>query len=1774
MPVSRQAPGDMPVAIIGIGCRFPGGARTPSGLWQLLLDGRETVSPVPADRWDAGELMRYQDPRVAARYGRGCFVEGDVWAWEPTAFSVAPGDGAIIDPQHRMAVECAWEAVEHAGLPVASLRGSDTGVFLGLYALDDVLSRARPVRDWIDGLSMFGSSPGNAPARITFGMDLRGPAMTVETLCSSGLTALHVACRALASGECSLALAGASMLMTAPETLHYEAQWLTSATGHSYAFDERADGFVRGEGCGMVLLKPLDRALANGDRVLAVVRGTALSGDGQAERLTAPSTQMQQVAFRTAVERAGIDPGDVGLVEAHGPGTAAGDPTEYTSVNAVYGRGRGRCALGSVKTNLGHSEPVSGIAGLIKTVWALREGLVPRNLNFRRWNPAIPLDPDSRLFVPVETEQWPVESGSRLAAVCSYGLSGTNAHAVLEQPPTRRPGRTVRTGGAPPEGQAARAAVREPLLFLLSAPSAQSLPVAAGALADVVQSRRPDPADLAHTLAVRRSHATHRLAVLAAGRTQLVERLREFARERAGTDVVTGSTVLDGDRPGPVFVFTGQGSQSPGMCQGLLDVDAVFTAVVDEIEPMMREEAGISLREMISHPELLVGVERIQPTLFAVQIALARMWESWGIRPAAVIGQSLGEITAAVVAGALSLRDGLVVNHRRAVLANRINGGLMASVLLDADRVQADIEAAGAVGVSLAVLTSPGTCVIAGDARQVADLVATWQDKDVSASLVQVDYASHSPHVDPIIDDIHAQLAHITPAPAGLKVYTTAYEDPRAEVVFDAVHWAHNLRHPVRLVGALAAALEDGHRLFVECSPHPLVVRAVTETARSVGVTDAVAVGSLRRGSDDRTAFATHVAAAHCAGAAVDFAARYRGGLVDVPATIWHRVHQRPDPPYELVAPQLVGARQHSLLGGHVADPAHEGRHLWQTPVGPARVPWLADHAVAGVPVMPGTGLAEMMLSAARHALASDRIALRDVTLETPLPLDPEPVVTTRCTIDGDQAVLDIVTHEGSAILTHARATAHRLGTTTQAAATRPATATPDVPQPVNPGPDWQEISPADVYRTFRERHNVAHGTAFNGLERVRLHPTQDLAVAQVRIDDSARISSWMMTLHPALADEVVQTAGSIWLTRYPLAPGPVVVVGFDEIRVLGHTGHTRHTVVRLHEADDVSCRASCLLTDDNGTPVAEITGLRLANVTPKEEQFAARLSHLAWAPDPLTAQPAGPEAAARRDGSWLILAEKPALWAPRLTRTLGEHTATARLLPFAPDGENEPDWEELLADAANRDLDGIVLALDAATPAPDPVHVAQTRTARLAALFRALLTHGHGAALRVVVRATGPEPAVGGLRGLLRCAAFEAPHLQPTLIDFASAADLTHVAAELTADGPSREISWRNGIRHTARLRAGAPTEARTPGNGVRPGASYLVTGGLSGVGLATAQWLAGQGAGHLVLCGRSEPSPQAVAALDRMRADGTKVSVVRGDIADPKTAADAVARATADAGELRGVVHSAAVVEDATLATADAALLDRVWRGKARGAWALHEATLFEDLDFFAVHSSLASLAGSPGQAMYAAANAFTDELIDYRAAQGLPATAVHWGAWARIGRGQHLADQGFAMIKPSDGTDALGRVLASGHTRMAYSPLDLTTWIAPYPHLANAPLFQELATETILDPGADQHILQELREADTPARRRTLIEDFIVGQVGDILSTADGHINRSTSLILLGLDSLRAVQLQNRLQRALDTTIESGVIWVRPTAAGLAAWIAERMGLDSSAEDGTVQ
>ena len=739
-----------------------------------------------------------------------------------------------------------------------------------------------------------------ASGRIAYALGLHGPAMTVDTACSSGLMAVHLACRSLHEGESDLALAGGCALLLEPDgSVCTSAQGMLSPTGRCHSFDVGADGFVRSEGCAVVLLKRLPDALRDGNRILAVVRGTAANQDGRSETLTMPSLDAQVAVYRAALADGGGGAETVGAVEAHGTGTPVGDPIEYRSLARVYGAAGNPCALGSVKSNMGHSESAAGAVGLIKAILSLRHGVVPPMLHFNRLPDEL-AGIETELFVPQAITPWPNgdDNAPRRVAVSSFGMSGTNVHAILEEAPAAASARECATTSQLDPLRRARCCSRchPPPPTGCGRPHAGS-PSGWRDRADSVAL-----SDLAYTLARRRAHRPVRTAVVAASLPELVEGLREVA----DGDIPYEAAVGQGDR-GPVWVFSGQGSQWAAMGADLLASEPVFAATVAAVEPVIARESGFSVTEAMTAPQTVTGIDKVQPTLFAMQVALAATMEkSYGVRPGAVIGHSLGEAAAAVVAGALSLEDGARVICRRSRLMSRIAGaGAMASVELPAQQVNSELMARGIDDVAVSVVASPQSTVIGGATETVRELVAGWEQRDVMAREVAVDVASHSPQVDPILDELAAALADLTPMSPKVPYYSATLFDPRERPVCDAGYWVDNLRHTVQFAAAVQAALEDGYRVFAELSPHPLLTHAVDQTARSLDMSVAALAG-MRREQPLPHGLRGLLTDLHSAGAAVDFSVLYPAGrLVDAPLPAWTHRRLVPRPR----RPRTAGAR-------------------------------------------------------------------------------------------------------------------------------------------------------------------------------------------------------------------------------------------------------------------------------------------------------------------------------------------------------------------------------------------------------------------------------------------------------------------------------------------------------------------------------------------------------------------------------------------------------------------------------------------------------------------------------------------------------------------------------------------------------------------------------------------------------------------------------------------------------------------------------------------------
>ncbi|WP_069811168.1 type I polyketide synthase [Streptomyces sp. TP-A0874] len=877
-----------PIAVVGLGCRFPSGIATPEALWSALAEGRDLVGERSDNRSNgAGRTGAVADP--ALRHGG--FLD-DPWGLDNEFFAISPREAAAMDPQQRMLLEVAWETAEHAGIPVRGLSGSRTGVFLGLY-YNEHLQAGLADPESVDAYTITGGLHSVAAGRISYTMGLRGPCLALDTACSSSLAAVHLACQSLRLRESDLAFAGGANLILGPElTLSLHRYGLLAADGRCKTFDASADGIVRTEGCAMVLLKRLGDALDDGDRVLAVLRGSAINQDGRSNGLTAPSGTAQRELLADAVARSGTDPSTVGFVEAHGTGTELGDPIEVEAIASVYGEGdQGGLALGAVKTNLGHTEAAAGVTALMKAVLAVRHGAVPPNLHFRRLNPKLDLA-GTRLFVPTSLTAWPVARGPRLAAASSFGMGGTNAHAIVEESPLPEHGAQVGRPAAP-------------RVFLLSGANEGAARANAARLAEHLEAGPVDLADVAHTLAHRRSPQPVRIAVVAEEAAQLTARLRSAARGEAAA-FTSCSTASPAAAKGAVWVFSGHGSQWTGMGRELLEEPA-FAAVVDELEPVYRQESGIDLRAGLAEADLdSLGADGVQPLIFAVQVGIAQTLRAYGAAPAAVIGHSMGEIAAAVVAGALSPAEAArLVLRRSRLLAEAVGKGAMAAVTLPAPEAARRWQD---TGVDIAIRPTGDSVVLSGAPEAVDAVVAECAAEGIPARRVAADVAFHGRWMTDLAARLPASVAGLTPSRPQVPVYGTVHDDPRREPAYDAAYWADNLRRTVRFADALEAALEDGHRTFLEVAPRGIVVPSIARVAKEREVPGVTALAAGRRGVPAAATLRAALAGLYGAGAPVDLGTLVPDGeLTDLPRYAWqHDHHGRPHTPG---APGVDGAQ-------------------------------------------------------------------------------------------------------------------------------------------------------------------------------------------------------------------------------------------------------------------------------------------------------------------------------------------------------------------------------------------------------------------------------------------------------------------------------------------------------------------------------------------------------------------------------------------------------------------------------------------------------------------------------------------------------------------------------------------------------------------------------------------------------------------------------------------------------------------------------------------------
>jgi acyl transferase domain-containing protein len=1259
-----------PIAIIGIGCRFPR-ASGPDAFWRLVSEGIDAISEVPADRFD---IQRLHDPRPATPgkliSGAGGFLDhGD--RFDNAFFDISPREATRMDPQQRLLLEVGWEALEDAGLVPGRLAGSATGVFVGLCTSDyEGLQFLRADPRTIDLYVSTGSARSIASGRLSYALDLRGPSLTVDTACSSSLVAVHLACRSLQTGECTLALAGGTNLILTPEfSLGFSNANMLAADGRCKFGDSRADGFVRSDGVGVVVLKPLARALDDRDPVYAVIRGSAVNNDGRASGfLATPGRQGQEAVLRQAYGAAGISPGAVQYVEAHGTGTSVGDPVEVEALAAVLQTDRApgrRCLLGSIKTNFGHAEGAAGVAGLIKVALALKHRSIPPSLHVEELNPAIRWA-ELPLAIQRELTPWPASPDGAFAGVSGFGISGTNAHLVLEG---------ISTAGEGASGVSTD--VPDAHLLVLSGQSRDAVQALARSYRDMLaQPERPFALrDLSYTTIRRRTHHEHRLAVVAHSHQEAAEQLSAFLDGESRPGMSASPEIPKQHKV--VFVFPGQGSQWLGMGRELVEREPVFRDSLVECDRALRPYCEWSLFDELLAPEgrsRLAEIDVVQPVLFAIEVALAALWRSWGIEPDAVVGHSMGEIAAAYVAGALSLDDATRVICRRSRLLRRKSGqGMMAVVEVPLETAR-EIIAGYEDRVAIAVSNSCVSTVLSGDAAALREIVGRLQERDIFCKAVKVDVASHSPQMDDLSGELLEALDGMRPRAARIPLYSTVRGGLAQGLEMGPAYWVANLREPVLFSTAVDELMASGHDLFIEISPHPILLGALQQASRHSGKT-ALALPSLRREEGERAVLLGSLGALHTAGVAIEWNRLYPDGMTcqELPPYAWQRERFWRDDVDRLVgdarihrdaaACQTGSGAAHPWLERPVASAVHPGTRLWRFDLDTRACSSLADHRVQGMIVVAAAAFVEMALSAASEVFDDGPRILEDVSFSKALFLPYEGVVQGQLVLQStaaDCATFQIFSRPGEAGTSHGEAWAGE-GWTLHASgrirSSRPASDAPGAvatPLPAIVARLGDMVSATEHYGAMSAR-GLDYGPSFQGVEQLWSGDCE--ALGQIGLPAAAAPDADRYAIHPALLDACFQVlAGTIPDVAGDSNGATFVPVGIKTLKVFRAAGPTlwAHASLRGAGTDAGRSRAELkgdafegqlVVYDQSGSPVIDLSGMRVERLE-RERRETSRdllsdsLYEIDWKPAPPSGEPRPERLSEDERGVWLILAD------------------------------------------------------------------------------------------------------------------------------------------------------------------------------------------------------------------------------------------------------------------------------------------------------------------------------------------------------------------------------------------------------------------------------------------------------------------------------------------------------------------------------------------------------
>jgi acyl transferase domain-containing protein/acyl-CoA synthetase (AMP-forming)/AMP-acid ligase II/acyl carrier protein len=1786
------------IAVIGMSCRFPG-ANTIEEFWHNLRDGVESITFFSAEELAASGI----DPTSAnhPNYVKASPLLSQVEWFDADFFGYSAREAEVMDPQQRLFLECAWEALEISGYNPQTYEGS-IGLYAGASMNTYLLNNVHPNRDSLDSNDnlevatldslggfqmMVANDKDYLPTRTSYKLNLRGPSINVQTACSTTLVTVHLACQSLLNGECDMALSGGSSVQAPQHAGHlFQEGMIVSPDGHCRAFDASAQGTIFGSGVGVVVLKRLTDAMADGDHIYAVIKGSAVNNDGLMKvGYMAPSSEGQAAVASEALAMADVPAETIQFVEAHGTGTEMGDPIEVSGLTQAFSTDKKEfCALGSVKTNVGHLQITSGVVGFMKTVLALYHKQIPPTLHFEQPNPQIDFA-NTPFYVNSKLIEWKTNGTPRRAGVNSLGIGGTNAHVILEEAPKMEHTSEVL--------KTSEVFTRPQHLLTLSAKSQKALQELVQRY-DTFLSSHPEMslADICFTANTGRVHFEQRVAVVAESNQQMRTRLLDL---KAATSKSKIQNIA--------FLFTGQGAQYVGMGRLLYETQPTFRKTLERCDDILRDYLDVPLLEVLypphdaerrgmhSQPEVgnekkpEVGNEKLnetvytQPALFALEYALAELWLSWGIKPAYVMGHSVGEYVAACVAGVFSLEDGLKLIAERACLMQALpRNGKMVTVFANEAQVATAIQPY-IQQVSMAAINGPESIVISGQRETINAIITTLETDGIKTKLLNVSHAFHSPLMESMLPDFERVAKEITFSPPKINLISNLTGELAAADITTPEYWCRHIRQLVRFATSMATLSQQGCDVFVEIGPKPALLGLGHQCLpEEVGVW----LPSLQQGTDDWQQILQSLGKLYVRGASIDwsgFDRDYQRRRVALPTYPFQRQRywlDRPTARMEMTAPTKL----HPLLDKKTQSPLLK-ETLFETYFHKDKLPFLADHLIYDKMVASGASYISMILGAAELTFGVQGCVLEEILFEQAL-IIPEEGCTVQLAIipeENDKAAFKIIsfgkntddwiTHVTGRILT---------GQNTD---DRKFTSEP-LEKLWNRCP--QAMKADEFYQTQRNRH-IDLGPSYQWVESIQRGNGE--AVCRLSPPPATLFGLEEYQLHPGLIDGCF---GLLVSTVAMEVEETFLPFNIEKIRFFQPFRHQKlggHCQLLPTSGKD-RLVGDIRLFDELGNTIIEFWGFegrkadRVAVLRSLQKDFSDYLYNIVWQPKEIL--PLNKIGVPEKSSSWIIFADQgstgqklaellqrqgercvlvfagqnydkvaenhyainptnPQNFQRLLEETLGAHYLPCRGIVhfWSQDNRFENDHNQQALQHAQILGSGSVLYL-----VQELVKITENNSPRLY-----LVTRGGQAVLSSQVQIEQSP-----LWGLGRTIAHEHPELQCTCLDLDFQTDnVQSLFLELWSLEPENQIAWRENKRYVARLEKQTISPPLDKKPIIRENSSYLITGGTGSLGLQMAQWLASLGAQHLILVSRQTTTTDVVKnTIAQIEQTGVFVSIAKADVSDNNELNGVLAQIKTTLLPLRGIIHAAGVLDDGMLIGQNWERFEKVMAAKVYGAWNLHQLTAEMALDFFFMFSSAASILGNRGQSNYAAANAFLDSLAHHRHQQGLVATTINWGPWAQGGMAtstttiqENLSRQGFKPINTSEGLELMESIISENITQIGVMPCDWQKYTT-----ADNVLFANLIQKSTDKPAKPLVKLSlKLEKSGGYEEKHTILSGFVHETALQVLGTEPSQsLDANKSLMEQGLDSLQSVEMRNRLGKGLETTLSVSLLFNYPS------------------------